>query len=94
MVSEGGGFGKSDSSSARLLQLCEALEEIGQDRDISAQWQVSVIGQDALSAFISFVFLSQFFLISSVSNISPVNLYPLHFVSCWGSFLTVLKQQG
>lgn len=90
MVSEGGGFGKSDSSSARILRLCEALEQIGQDRDISAQWQVSVVG----SAFISFVFLSQFFLISSVSDISPVNLYPLHFVSCWGSFLTVLKQQG
>lgn len=53
MVSEGGGFGKSNSSSARLLQLCEALEEIGQDRDISAQWQVSVVGQDTLSAFIS-----------------------------------------
>lgn len=94
MVGESSGFGKSDYSSARLLQLCEALEQIGQDRDTSAQWQVSVVGQDALSALVSFMFLSQFFLISSVSNIFPVNPYPLHFVSCWGSFLTVLEQQG
>lgn len=94
MVGESSGFGKSDYSSARLLQLCEALEQIGQDRDTSAQWQVSVVGQDALSALVSFMFLSQFFLISSVSDIFPVNLYPLHFVSCWGSFLTVLEQQG
>lgn len=45
-----------------VLQLCEALEQIEQNRDISAQWQVSVVGQDTFSALVSFVFLSQFFL--------------------------------